>query len=209
MVAYSTLELEMDTERARRIREIALRENAFLEGEFKLSSGIRSNRYFEGKKVTLVPDGAYEVGKAIFDDLVEAGVDAIGGLATGAYPIVTAVALVSHLEGRPIPSFIVREVRKEHGTMRKIEGHLKEGSRVAIVDDVVTKGGSVLTAIKEVEAKGCEVVKVIVLVDRKEGGSDDLKRRGYDFTAILSFPAPRTVTVDESLEVKGDIKARV
>jgi len=185
METYPTLELGLDTEGTRRIREIASEVGAFLTGEFTLTSGKKSNYYIDGKKITLSPEGAYLVGKAIFDELIKTGVDAIGGVATGAYPIVTAVALVSHLEGKPIPAFIVREVTKEHGTMRKIEGHLKQGSRVAIVDDVLTTGGSVSRAIEAVEAAKCKVVKVIVLVDRGEGGSDRLKKEGYDFTSIL------------------------
>jgi orotate phosphoribosyltransferase len=186
METYPTLELGLDTEGTRRIREIAGEVGAFLTGEFTLTSGKKSNYYIDGKKITLSPEGAYLVGKAIFDELIKTGVDAIGGVATGAYPIVTAVALVSHLEGKPIPAFIVREVTKEHGTMRKIEGHLKQGSRVAIVDDVLTTGGSVSRAIEAVEAAKCKVVKVIVLVDRHEGGSDRLKKEGYDFTTLLS-----------------------
>jgi len=186
METYPTLELGLDTEGTRRIREIAGEVGAFLTGEFTLTSGKKSNYYIDGKKITLSPEGAYLVGKAIFDELIKTGVDAIGGVATGAYPIVTAVALVSHLEGKPIPAFIVREVPKEHGTMRQIEGHLKEGSRVAIVDDVLTTGGSVLKTIEAVAAANCKVVKVIVLVDRGEGGSDRLKKEGYDFTALLS-----------------------
>ncbi len=186
METYPTLELGLDTEGTRRIREIASEVGAFLTGEFTLTSGKKSNYYIDGKKITLSPEGAYLVGKAIFDELIKTGVDAIGGVATGAYPIVTAVALVSHLEGKPIPAFIVREVTKEHGTMRKIEGHLKQGSRVAIVDDVLTTGGSVSRAIEAVEAAKCKVVKVIVLVDRHEGGSDRLKKEGYDFTTLLS-----------------------
>lgn len=186
METYPTLELGLDTEGTRRIREIAGEVGAFLTGEFTLTSGKKSNYYIDGKKITLSPEGAYLVGKATFDELIKTGVDAIGGVATGAYPIVTAVALVSHLEGKPIPAFIVREVTKEHGTMRKIEGHLKQGSRVAIVDDVLTTGGSVSRAIEAVEAAKCKVVKVIVLVDRHEGGSDRLKKEGYDFTTLLS-----------------------
>ena len=186
METYPTLELGLDTEGTRRIREIAGEVGAFLTGEFTLTSGKKSNYYIDGKKITLSPEGAYLVGKAIFDELIKTGVDAIGGVATGAYPIVTAVALVSHLEGKPIPAFIVREVPKEHGTMRKIEGHLKQGSRVAIVDDVLTTGGSVSRAIEAVEAAKCKVVKVIVLVDRHEGGSDRLTKEGYDFTTLLS-----------------------
>ena len=186
METYPSLELGLDTEGTRRIREIAGEVGAFLTGEFTLTSGKKSNYYIDGKKITLSPEGAYLVGKAIFDELIKTGVDAVGGVATGAYPIVTAVALVSHLEGKPIPSFIVREVAKEHGTLRQIEGHLKEGSRVAIVDDVLTTGGSVSRAIEAVEAAKCKVVKVIVLVDRHEGGSDRLKKEGYDFTTLLS-----------------------
>jgi len=185
METYPTLELGLDTEGTRRIREIAGEVGAFLTGEFTLTSGRKSNYYIDGKKITLSPEGAYLVGKAIFDELIKTGVDAIGGVATGAYPMVTAVALVSHLEGKPIPAFIVREVTKEHGTMRQIEGRLKEGSRVAIVDDVLTTGGSVLKAIEAVAAAKCQVVKVMVLVDRGEGGSDKLKQEGYDFTALL------------------------
>ena len=179
------LELGVNTESAKRIREIASEVGALLQGEFTLASGKKSDYYFDGKKLTLSPEGAYWVGKAMFDELTEIDVDAIGGLAIGADPIVTAVALISHLEGKPIPAFIVRDVAKEHGTKRKIEGHLKPGSRVAIVEDVITTGGSVLRAIEAVEAVNCKVVKVIVLVDRHEGGSDKLKEEGYDITAIL------------------------
>ncbi|MBL7119122.1 MAG: orotate phosphoribosyltransferase [Dehalococcoidia bacterium] len=190
------LELELDTEGARRIMEIAYQVGAFAEGDFTLSSGVKSDRYFEGQKVTLSPQGAYEVGKAIYDELVKVGVDAVGGLAMGAYPIAVSVAMVSHMEGRPIPSFIVREVPKEHGTRREIEGGLKEGSRVAIVDDVITKGGSILKAIRAVEEANCKVVKVIVIVDRYEGGSDMLREKGYDFSPILGYRAPGEVTVE-------------
>ena len=185
METYPTLELGLDTESTRRIKEIATEVGAFLTGEFTLTSGKKSNYYIDGKRITLSPEGAYRVGKAIFDELSEIGVDAVGGVVTGAYPMVAAVAVISHLEGKPLPTFMVREASKEHGTMRKIEGHLKGGSRVAILEDVLTTGGSVSKAIEAVEAVNCRVVKVIVLVDRNEGGSDRLKQEGYDFTALL------------------------
>ena len=186
MEKYPTLELGLNTEGAKRVLALAHEVGAFLTGEFTLTSGKKSNYYFDGKRITLHPEGAYQVGKAIFDQLAEMGVDAVGGVAVGGYPVAAAVALVSHLEGKPLPSFIIRGVVKEHGTRRRIEGHLKEGSRVAIVDDVLTTGGSVLKAIEAVEAVNCKVVKVIVLVDRREGGGDELKKLGYDFAAILS-----------------------
>ena len=187
MPTHSTLELGVNTKSARRILEIAYEVGALLQGEFTLTSGKKSDYYFEGKRLTLSPEGAYLTGKVVFDQLADADIDAIGGVAIGGYPMVAAVALVSHLEGKPVPSFIVREETKEHGTRRGIEGHLKEGSRVAIVDDVITTGGSVSRTIEAVEAANGKVVKIIVLVDRHEGGSDKLKKQGYDFTAIIDL----------------------
>ncbi|MFC1986887.1 orotate phosphoribosyltransferase, partial [Chloroflexota bacterium] len=171
---------------------------ALLHGEFTLASGKKSSYYFDAKKLTLSPEGAYWVAKTMFDELVKIGVDAVGGVPVGAYPIVAAIALLSYQEGKPIPSFIVREEAKEHGTKRKIEGHLKEGSRVAIVEDVVTTGGSVSKVIEAVEAVNCKVVQVIALVDRHEGGSDRLKKEGYDFTTILHLWPSGEASIDES-----------
>ncbi|MFC1993278.1 orotate phosphoribosyltransferase [Chloroflexota bacterium] len=188
----------MSTENAERIKQIASEVGALMRGEFTLASGKKSKYYFDGKKLTLSPEGAYWIGKVIFDELTKVDIDAVGGVATGAYPIVAAVALTSYMEGKPIPSFIVREVAKEHGTKRQIEGHLKEGSRVAILEDVITTGGSVNKVIEAVEALNCKVVKVIVLVDRHEGGSDKLREDGYDFTAILHLWPSAEMTVGES-----------
>jgi len=195
MVTSSFLEVRLNKESAKKILQIASDVGAFLYGDFTLSSGLKSDHYYDGKKVTLSPEGAYWVGKAIFDELADIDIDAIGGLAIGAVPIVSAVSLVSHLEGKPIPAFIVREEAKEHGTKKKIEGHLKEGSRVAIVDDVITRGGSVRKAIEAAEGMNCKVVKVIVIVDRHEGGSDQLKNEGYDFTAIIHLWPSGEVTI--------------
>lgn len=182
------MELGVATEHTKRLLELAQQTGALLlHGRFRLTSGKISNHYFEGKRITLHPEGAYLVGKAIFDELAGIDVDAVGGLAMGAFPIITAVALVSHQEGKAIPSFIVREQAKEHGTQRKIEGHFTPGSEVAIVDDVMTTGGSVRKAIEAVEAENCKVAKIVVIVDRHEGGSDQLKKEGYDFTALIDL----------------------
>ena len=118
MGVYPNLELGIDTEGARRIREIASEVCAFLRGEFTLTSGKKSNYYFDGKKVTMSPEGAYQLGKAIFDQLAGAEVDAVGGVPVGAYPMVAAVTLVSHLEGKPIPAFIVRGAQPIFGNCR-------------------------------------------------------------------------------------------
>ncbi len=171
------------------------KEHAVLHGEFTLTSGLKSSYYFDGRLVTLWPEGAYLIGKKIFDILKGTGAEAVGGMTMGADPIAAAVAVVSHLEGKPIPAFIVRADVKGHGTQKRIEGPLKKGSKVAIVDDVITTGGSVLRAIEAVEAEGCKVVKVVVLLDRHQGGSDEIGRRGYDFQAILSADDKGEVTL--------------
>lgn len=155
-------------------------------GDFTLASGLSTTYYFDGRMTTLSPEGAYLVGKEVFEILRGEGVDAIGGPTLGADPIVAAVALVSYMEGSPIPAFIVRRGLKEHGTQKLIEGNLLPRGRVAIVDDVVTTAGSIFEAIKAVEGEGCRVGKVVVLLDRKQGGSDKLRESGYDFTALLS-----------------------
>jgi orotate phosphoribosyltransferase len=190
----------MKTETAKRILELARETGALLYGEFTLTSGKKSTYYFDGKRLTLSPEGAYLVGKAVFDELAGIDIDAVGGPVVAAVPIVSAVALVSHLEGKPLPSFIVREEAKEHGTKRKIEGHFTEGARVAIVEDVITTGGSVSKAIEAVEAARGRGVKVIVIVDRHEGGSDKLKEKGYDLTAILHLWPSGEVTIGEATE---------
>ena len=185
--SYPYLETGLGTENARRLLELAKEMGAFIRGDFTLASGKKSSYYFDGKRLTLSPEGAYRVGRGIYSMLSETNVEAVGGVATGGYPMVTAAGMISHIEGNPLPIFIVRDVSKGHGTMRKIEGHLNEGSSVAMVEDVLTTGGSVLKAIEAVEEVGCRVVKVIALVDRQEGGSTRLKESGYDFSALMKL----------------------
>lgn len=170
-----------------RLLDLAQQIGAIKFGDFTLTSGEKSNRYFEGKLLTLHPEGSRLVSEAIYSLLEGAEIDAIGGLIIGAIPIATAVSMLSYEKGRPIPAFIVRDQQKEHGTRRLIEGHLKPGQRVAIVDDVITYGGSVERVIHEVERAGCRVAKVITIVDRLQGGSEKLKAEGYDFFALIDF----------------------
>ncbi|MBI2916793.1 MAG: orotate phosphoribosyltransferase [Chloroflexi bacterium] len=164
-----------------------LEERAILRGQFTLSSGQKSAYYFDGRRVTLWPEGAYLVGKALFEMLKETVVKAVGGPTLGADPIVAAVAVVSHQEGHPLPAFIVRREAKGHGTQQAIEGCLPPpGSPVALVDDVITTGGNLFHAIEAVEAAGCRVARVAVLVDRQQGGAEELRRRGYSFSALFT-----------------------
>lgn len=135
---------------------------------FKLVSGGMSQFYFNCKKVTLDPEGQYLIGNLVFQAVRGLGIQAIGGLTLGADPIAHAVAYTSWLEHQPIQAFVVRKQPKDHGTMAPIEGKVNPGDRVAVVDDVITTGGSTLRAIAACRHAGLEVVKAVVLVDRQE-----------------------------------------
>ena len=175
----------MATRDRKRLMEL-LKEHSLMFGDFTLASGKKSNFYFDSKRTTLLPEGAFLTAMEILAILDDNGIqaDAIGGMTLGADPIVCPVAALSHVEGSPLRAFIVRKETKEHGTSRKIEGSLEPGSRVVVVDDVVTTAGSTLKAIEAVEQDGHEIVAVICLVDREEGGTEKLGR--WPFYPIFS-----------------------
>jgi orotate phosphoribosyltransferase len=163
-----------------------LKENAIALGSFKLASGKESDYYLDERVVTLSAEGAYLTAKIILDMLKDVEADAIGGMTVAADPITGAVIAVSHADGKPLDGFIVRKEPKGHGTGKQIEGPIKSGQKVIIVDGVITTGGSVLKAIEAVEKMGCQVVKVILIVDRLEGGRENVVSKGYDFAAIFT-----------------------
>jgi orotate phosphoribosyltransferase len=173
----------MENEREQ-LRQL-LKGQSLMFGDFTLASGRKSTFYFDSKKTTLLPDGAWLAARAILalvrDKKIEAS--AIGGLTLGADPIVCPVAALSHVEGPALRSFIVRKEAKEHGTGKRIEGNLVPQSRVIIVDDVVTTAGSTLKAIEAAEEAGHTVVAVICLVDREEGGA--AKLAAYPFFPLF------------------------
>lgn len=169
-----------------RLLALALERGAIKYGDFTLTSGKKSSYYFDGRLLSLDPEGAHLISQALLPLLQQTGAQAVGGTTLGADPIVAAIALASHLQGDPIPAFIVRKESKSHGTKQSIEGPLPPGGNVAIVDDVCTTGGSLFHAIEAAEEAGCTVVKVVSVLDRKEGGSAEVKKRGYDFTALLA-----------------------
>ncbi len=141
---------------------------------FKLVSGRMSNYYFNCKMVTLNPEGMYLIGNIIFDMIKDMKVKGIGGLTLGADPIADAVAYTSYLKKKPIEAFVVRKSAKSHGTMQWIEGDVKAGDRVVIVDDVITTGKSTIEAITRAREAGLQIVKVIALVDRQENGYENI-----------------------------------
>jgi orotate phosphoribosyltransferase len=175
-----------------------LRTKSLVRGEITLSSGKKSDYYLDCKLTTLDPEGALLTGYCVLELLDEMGVnpDAIGGLSMGADPLVTAAGVVSAMEKKPLPGFLVRKEAKKHGRQKQIEGlDDPRGKKVVIVDEVCTTGGSTQEAIDAAEREGCQVVAVISLVDREEGGSEKLREKYYYrsiFTAreLLQEEAP-------------------
>jgi len=161
----------------KRLAEIIL-ERSFRYSEdppFTLSSGRKSPFYFDCKPTTLDPEGMNLIGRLVFDMLKDSPVTAAGGLTLGADPIANALSLISFQGGRPIQSFIVRKDAKGHGTKNRIEGNVKPGERVAVIDDVVTTGASTITAIESAREAGLIVECAVVLIDREEGGMENIK----------------------------------
>jgi len=176
------------TNMKKRLIELIL-EKAFKYSEepvFRLVSGRMSNYYFNCKAVTLYPEGMYLIGNIIFDFIKDLDVRGIGGLTLGADPIAYAVAYTSYLKGKPIEAFVVRKTAKSHGTMQWIEGNVKKGDRVVIVDDVITTGKSTIEAINMAKEEGLDIIKVIALIDRQEGGREAIEALGYKLDSIIT-----------------------
>ena len=156
-------------------------------GQFTLASGRTSTLYIDARLTTMSPDGLALIGPAGLAAIERAGwdADAVGGLTLGADPVSYAIAYASALAGRPVRAFTVRKEAKAHGTGKLIEGPFQAGDRVVVVEDVITTGGSALKAIEAVEAEGGQVIAVLSLVDREEGGREAIEARGYPVHSIV------------------------
>jgi orotate phosphoribosyltransferase len=182
---------DLDDARAELHRLLA--ERAFRFGDFVLSSGRRSDVYFDGKQVTLEGRGLHLVARLILDRCRALGIDAIGGLTLGADPIAAGVAALSGAD-TPLRAFIVRKQAKEHGTGALIEGpRLRDGDRVMLIDDVITTGGSLLQAADALAGQPVEIVEALAIVDRQEGGREAIEARGLRVHSLFTrseFAAP-------------------
>ncbi len=154
---------------------------------FTLASGKKSPFYIDSKPTMHDPEGKALIGEVVFNIIKDLEVDAVGGLTMGADPIAIATSLISFQKGKPIKSFSVRKAAKEHGTGKRIEGDIRSGERVVIVDDVITTGNSVIDAIKAAQDFGLKILKVIVLVDRQEEGGAEKIKKWADLDAIFNL----------------------
>ncbi len=172
-----------------RLKEIIL-EKSYRKGTFTLTSGKTSDFYVDVKQTSLSAEGSYLCGKLILELMLQADepILAVGGMTLGADPLVTAVSVVSHLEGHPVPAFIVRKEAKGHGTENYIEGlsNMPAGCRVTLLEDVVTTGGTLVKVIDRVEAAGFTVAQIVTVVERQEGGVEVLAKAGYKLEALFT-----------------------
>jgi orotate phosphoribosyltransferase len=164
-----------------------VREKALKFGDFTLASGKKARYYLDGKQVTLDAAGAVLVGEGILDLLATQMPKAVGGMSIGADPITAAVVTMAGVRGLPLSGFMVRKEAKGHGTARTIEGPVQPGDEVAIVEDVVTTGGSSLAAIERCLEFGLFVSRAIAIIDRMEGGAAAFAERGIPFASLLTI----------------------
>lgn len=170
-----------------------IKERSFMRSEepvFKLSSGRMSNFYFDLKKTTYSPEGLYLIGNLVLDKIKEMKLKpkALGGLTMGADPIAAATAYTSYLRGEPIEAMVIRKEPKGHGTGNQVEGYVRSGDEVIIIDDVITTGGSTIKAIEAALKAGLKILAVIVIIDRCESdGRQNVERLGFPVYPILTI----------------------
>ncbi len=154
-------------------------------GEFTLSSGEKSAYYFDGRLLSLSASGAMLLGRCIWAKMEELGVSVVAGPTIGADPLIGATLATAGQSKETLRGLLVRPEEKGHGTGKQIEGSIQPGDHVVVVDDVCTKGGSLLRSIEALEAAGCTVSGVMVVLDRVEGGSEAIAGLGYQFHTLL------------------------
>ncbi len=169
---------------------VIIRELSYEEREVTLASGRKSNFYFDGKQTTLHSRGGLLVGQAFWEEVKQFGetIDGVGGLTLGADPIATATSIAAQLEGVNVHAFIIRKEPKGHGTGQWLEGrkNLPLGSKVVIVEDVTTTGGSSMKAVERAQAEGLEVVGIVTLVDREEGAREAIEGAGQVLRTVFT-----------------------
>lgn len=160
---------------------------AYKKGDFVLSSGQKSSYYINGKLVSLHPLGARYIGE-MMHALLPPDTIAVGGLTLGADPIVAAITVISAFTDRPVYGLIVRKQVKEHGTGQTIEGmQLPVGSRVVVVEDVVTTGASALLAAERLRGAGYRVEDVLAIVDREQGAGERYEQEGLKLRSLFTI----------------------
>ncbi|HMO13517.1 MAG TPA: orotate phosphoribosyltransferase [Pirellulaceae bacterium] len=170
----------------RRLIEL-VKQHALKLGNFTLASGKQANFYLDCRKLTLTGEGANLIAHGMLDHLGRDLPDAVGGMAIGADPITAALVTVAYQQGKELRGFIVRKEAKAHGTGQEVEGPVRAGDRVVIVEDTVTTGGSSMRAVEKAQAFGLVVTSVLAVIDRCEGAAEFFRQNQLPFHALLTI----------------------
>lgn len=190
------------TAEALEIRKLVLKLNsigAIKFGEFTLKSGIVAPFYIDLRLLVSYPQVMKQVAKAYLGVLRKLRYDRLGAVPYTALPIVAAVSLLNN-----IPWIYTRKEVKDHGTKKQIEGEYKKGERVVLIDDVVTNGASKFEAIGPMASEGLIVKDIVILVDREQGGKEELERKGYRLHSITSISKIINILLGEGKIGKGE-----
>jgi orotate phosphoribosyltransferase len=166
-----------------------LRERSFKKGLFTLASGEKSDFFIDCKQTILTAEGHALAGELMFQALEQLPpCEAVGGVELGGCPLASAVSLVSFQQGRPLPALYVRKSKKDHGTTKLVEGDksIRPGMPVALLEDVITTGGSSLKAVQSLKDAGVQVVGIVALVDRLEGGRANIEAEGLPLVSLAT-----------------------
>lgn len=175
------------TDAERRLLDL-LAARSFQRGTFRLASGATSTYYIDGRTSAVFSRSARLIGEVIYERTKDLPLDALGGMEVGAVPLTAAAVIAYDLHGREMEGFWVRDKAKSHGTKKLVEGGLKPGARVAVLDDVVTTGGSAIRAIEALREHGCEVALVLALVDRLQGAEEAFRAQGVaDYRRVFTI----------------------
>ena len=164
-----------------------LRDKALKFGEFTLASGKKASYYLDCRQITLDAQGAKLIGAGMLELLAADLPQLVGGMAIGADPITAAILTLAGIQNLPLRGVMVRKEAKQHGTGKLVEGPFQTGESIAIVEDVVTTGGSSLLAIERCEEVGLKVKRVLAIIDRLEGGREAFAARGYELTTLFTI----------------------
>ena len=166
------------------LKEI-LKKRSILKGDFTLVSGKKSSYYINGKMTTLSARGLYLASKLLLERFDGIEYDAFAGPTIGADPIIGALLSLVAQRGLEKEGLLIRKEAKDHGTKSLIEGNLKKGMRVILLEDVATTGGSLLKAALAIEAAGGTIAGIYTIVDRDEGAQANLADAGYRFSSLF------------------------
>tara|TARA_B100001142_G_C14326115_1_gene652343 strand:+ start:1488 stop:2042 length:555 start_codon:yes stop_codon:yes gene_type:complete len=177
----------MDKINKKKLLDKAIALKALVYGDFTLSSGLKSNFYFDGRLLSMDAESSKIISKWVINQSITHKIKYIGGPAVAAVPIIGATVAMSAETENPLSGFFVRSDKKDHGTQKQIEGNINKGSPVIVIDDTISTGGSLFQAISAIEDFGCNISLVLSVLDRKMGGSEKILQKGIDYKSIFEI----------------------